>query len=416
MFHEFKALFLKKWYVAYCVLLLAVFIKQFLDNAVLVDSTEYLNSTSNWLKTGFPDSCASSCDHWLHQTRRTIGYPLLLMVLNGIPWLVLIVQIAIAAWIPLLLTRVAVAMDLDEKATNTAGWLMVLYPLQFYYTGLLMPEIWCQFFIVLAVLAYLKKYWFALGIWVLVLVALKPVFIILLLFLIVLFRKDPKKRWALLLPLLFVVIISQWNYRQTGVRHYSSIAVENGFEYNMKAILNKTMSEASLIDFQHQSDSMLNHMGFKQRYHWMKNLTRDALIEFPVVYAGLHLKGSLLALIDPGRYDLVAFFKIKNTTGWMQVKNQSKWKQIVGSQPIWVLTYMGIFAFLAACKLFLVLNAFFRNRKKWQFYFLLFILFIGVTGPVGSARYLFPFMPIIALMAAEGWHNIIKMYGKNSSH
>jgi hypothetical protein len=121
------------------------------------------------------------------------------------------------------------------------------------------------------------------------------------------------------------------------------------------------------------------------------------------LYTWLHLKGALLATVDPGRYDLIAFLKLPEGTGFMGAKKEGGFIEKIAAQPLPVLLYMVLFMFANILRWMLAAFALLRSFRKWILLFVFVLVFVGITGPVGSARYLFPFIPLICLMASHGW-------------
>ena len=209
--------------------------------------------------------------------------------------------------------------------------------------------------------------------------------------------KNKQRTW-LLLPIAMVFLVSWLNFRQTGIIHYTSMPVTNAFEYNIRNLIKETSSE----DYYHAAALKMDSMDFSGKYLFMQNETQKAIRLSPFKYAYLHLLGACKALIDPGRYDLVAFFKLSQGKGFMSNNAIGAW---VSQHPlIWV--YMVLFALLAFIKTILAVVAVFKPiQHKWILLFPLLYTLL-VVGPVGCARYLLPVMPIMIVLAAIGWNSL----------
>jgi hypothetical protein len=388
-------------YRLFLLLLAAGFLKQLADYAVLIDSNEYLQAAHNLLN-GHWSACGTllPCGaHWLEVTRRTPGYPLLILLTGFSPMLLIALQIIAAALVPIWSIRLLNNITKAAKAQQILMIAFLLYPLQFFYSNLLMPEIWVQW-ILLCTMVYLSERNFRpLPFLISALILLKPVFILLIPLSIYLLFKPHKYRLFQLLPVLFFLALSYYNFMQTGWFHYSSMAVENAYEYNMRAVMNRVNSAEETNILLRTWDGRLPGLNYAERATFMQRISREKIGGHFLLYSYLHVRGSLAALLDPGRYDLVAFLRLPEGSGFMGIKNPS-----YGLPPISMLVYMGIFLLWRVFLLAMVLR-FLLINSDWKFLFLLFPVFflIAAAGPVGSARYLFPAAPLIFVMAAAGF-------------
>lgn len=383
-------------YRLYALLLLAAWVKQLIWPVWLIDSREFAQAALN-LWNGHWSACGDlmPCgQHWLEATRRTPGYPLL-MALTVHPVLLGFLQLLPGLAVPVL------AHKLSGGSLRLIALLFLLYPLQFFYAAWPMPEIWVQYLLLWAVLSWKQRKWQRIPFLLSGLILLKPVFI-LLLPLVVYFTIQVKgpKRWIQLLPIALVLLVSGFNQYRTGWFHYSSMGVENPFEYNHRAVLNRVNTMAEIAELSQRHDSLLLRMDYQQRAEFMQRQTREKLLAHPLLYGWLHLKGGLAVLLDPGRYDLLAFLKVEAGSGFMGIKGNSSsyWQQ-----PWPILVYLVFFVLLRSIVLLLALRGLIKgceNAETWII-FLLVLMFCAVAGPVGSARYLFPVAPLLFVLAAR---------------
>lgn len=388
-------------YRVFLLLLLAGFCKQMLHYTALIDSAEYLQAAHNlqhghWSVCGQLLPCGT---HWLEATRRTPGYPLFIMLSAYLPLLFIAVQLIPAALVPVWSIRLLKQFSRNAKSQQLLMAAFLLYPLQFFYSNLLMPEIWVQW-LLLCCLVYLCEKQYSLLPWLIsALILLKPVFIIFLPLCFLFMIKAPKQRMLQLLPLLVFLLISTYNKRQTGWFHYSSMAVENAYEYNIRAVMNRVNSAKEIDSLLHNWDEHLHGLNYAERAAFMQHISREKISAHLMLYLYLHARGALAVLLDPGRYDLVAFFRLNEGSGFMDIKKQSR-----GLPPVPVLLYMGIFLLWRLLLLVLVLRLLLH---QWQGRLVLLLLpvllLMAAAGPVGSARYLFPVAPLIFVMAAAGF-------------
>jgi hypothetical protein len=385
-------------YQIYLVLLLLAFGKQCFYPAELVDSGEYRNAAINLLAGNGWSACLPNdvCDQLsLPETRRTPGYPILIGI-TGITGILMLIQTLLAACIPFLMHKLLVKMG-KESCFKMAMMLLLLYPLQYCYSAMLMPEIICQVLVLCLIIAWIEMRWMRVSILITLLLLLKPVFMPWAwLVLVAKFWIKNKQRTWLALPIAVVFLVSWLNFRQTGLIHYTSMPVTNAFEYNIRNLTQETSSE----NYYHAAALKMDSMDFSGKYLFMQNETGKAIRLSPIKYAYMHIFGAFKTLIDPGRYDFVAFFRLPQGNGFMRNNGIGAW---ASQHPlIWV--YIILFALLAFIKTSLAFFAVFKPmRYKWILLFpVLYTLLI--VGPVGSARYLLPVMPIMILLAAIGWN------------
>ena len=385
-------------YQIYLVLLLLAFGKQCFYPAELVDSGEYRNAAVNLLAGNGWSACLPNdvCDQLsMPETRRTPGYPILIGI-TGFTEILLLIQIILAACIPFLMKKLLVKMG-KESCFNIAMLLLLLYPLQYFYSAMLMPEMLCQVLVLYLIIAWIDKRWMRVSMLITLLLLLKPIFMpwAWLVLVVKFWIKNQQRTW-LALPIATVFLVSWLNYRQTGIIHYTSMPVTNSFEYNIRNLTKETTSE----NYYNAAALKMDSMRFSEKYRFMQSETHNAIRMTTLKYAYLHILGSFKALIDPGRYDLIAFFKLPQGSGFMQNSGGGVW---ASQHPlIWV--YVVLFAFLAFIKTILAVFAVFKpiHHKFLLLFPLLYTLL--VVGPVGSARYLLPVMPIMIVLAAVGWN------------
>lgn len=387
-------------YRAYVLLLLAALIWQCFRPTLLIDSREYLNAARNLLRTGLPDSCLvpESCDLLLPETRRTPGYPGIILATFRVP-LLLILQTLMAALVPVLMLRIANALQLGNRAQMVMLWLLLVYPLQYYYAPMLMPEIWVQFALLFGLWGWVSGRQYLVPLCIAALVLLKPVFLPAAVLCILLIFKLPfRQKWVSVLPLAVVLLVSGHHARKTGVFHYTSIGAVNAYEYNIRPLVKLSVSDDQ---YYRRQDSIMQSMNFTGRYNHIKSRTAYWLKAYPLQYAWLHVRGGLMALMDPGRYDCVAFFGLKSGPGFMNIREKGGWAAL-NSQPFWMLAYLAVFTLLALIRTGLALLAVFRRFRSVIVLLIPVVYILALTGPVGSSRYLMPVAPMLFILAGMG--------------
>jgi len=388
-------------YRLYTLLLLLAWLKQLIWPVWLIDSNEFAQAALNLLN-GHWSACGDMLpcgQHWLEATRRTPGYPVL-MALTVHPALLGFLQLLPALAVPVL------AQKLSGGHLRWIVLLFLFYPLQFFYTAWPMPEIWVQWLLLWALLSWKERQWQRIP-WLLsALLLMKPVFILLLpLVVYFMVKTHGLQRWMQLLPLAMVLIVSGINQQQTGWFHYSSMGTENAYEYNLRALMNTVNTEAEIAQLNQRYDGLLQAMDYRKRAAFMQQKTRAKILAHPLLYGWLHVKGSAAVLLDPGRYDLLAFLRVESGSGFMGIKEKGKayWQQ-----PWPVLVYLAFFIVLRLMVLILAFYGALQGYRQTHVWVMLFIiaLFCAVAGPVGSARYLFPVAPLLFVLAARGFDAI----------
>lgn len=390
-----------RMYRGYAVLLLLAWIKQLFWPVWLIDSREFAQAALN-LWNGHWSACGEMLpcgQHWLEATRRTPGYPLL-MALTAYPALLGLLQLLPALSVPVIVQR------LSGVKLGYVLLLFILYPLQFYYTAWPMPEIWVQWLLLWGIASWQQGAWFRIP-WIIgALVLLKPVCMLLLPVSLYLFiRTRGGKRWMQLLPVLLLALVSLVNQQRTGWLHYSSMGVENAWEYNRRALLNRVNTATEIAQLDSRYAALLERMTYRQRAQWMQQQTTEKIMAHPGLYAWLHTKGSMAVLLDPGRYDLFAFLGVASGKGFMGIKETGA---AYFQQPWPVLLYLGFFILLRLVVLCLACSGIWRYRMEADTWVLLGLtaLFCFVAGPVGSARYLFPVAPLLYTLALRGLQRV----------
>lgn len=387
-------------YGLYLLLLMLVLCKQWISPAELVDTGEYRNAAHNISNGLCWSACLPSdiCNQLsLPETRRTPGYPLLIALFHYSN-LLLLFQIILASLVPKLMHTILLKIG-KTYCFKTSLVLLLLYPLQFYYAAMLMPDILCQVMLLCLLIAFIEKRWVRFSLFISALLLLKAVFMPLawLAFGGLWFLKTKQKYW-LVLPSVVVVFISWLNLRQTGVFHYTSMPVTNAFEYNIRNLVKGDALGEEL--YYKIAARKMDSMKFSGKYKFMQAETQKAIRLSLLKYAYLHVLGSAKALLDPGRYDMVAFFQLPQGRGFMDNSSSGFW----ASQPPAFWLYIILFTLLALLKICLSIFAIFKNiTHKWILIFSV-IYTLALIGPVGSARYLMPVMPILIILASTGWN------------
>ncbi|MCB0450240.1 MAG: glycosyltransferase family 39 protein [Confluentibacter sp.] len=294
---------------------------------------------------------------------------------------------------------------------------------QFVYSNYLMSEILLQFLIVL--LCYLfhaivtEKKWQYLVCFQAVIILLfltKPVFYLFVvpnLVLSVWFTKHIKNAYLYaFLPIIACVLYMNWNYQRTGSFEFSSIQNINLKNYNLYYFNVNKYGEAYAQEVNSKISAIANAKNtYAEQQKAIKEQSISYLKKDGLEYAFMHLKGSLRIFFDPGRFDIHNFFELKNT-GEMGFLNQLNKNGIGGAlnyfknQPLLVIVLIPILLLFNVFKLIGFVLFWVRHYKTapalYWFMLLIILYIVGLTGPIGAARFLVPILPMYLLFATSG--------------
>jgi hypothetical protein len=389
---------------AYKVYVLCVILalgKQMFSYTELIDSREYLCAAKSVFMSQVPDSCLDNLQgHQLPQTRRTVGYPFLIYITGAVPLLLIALQSLISLLLPVLAKSTLSLLTAAKRPHALLQWLMLLSPLQFFYTGFLMPEIWTEFLLLLLLYLYLKDNVLGMMLCLSALILLKPVFILLLFIATAFAFFGIRRRWILLLSWIPVLIAGFLHYQKWDLWHYSSVAVENKWSYNQRVALESAMEPTKVDSFYLAQDKVLLNLDYKHKSHYMDSLANINISTHLKGYFSSHIKGCVKMLFDPGRYDFVAFMALPEGQGFMQANGLNSIADAFKRQSPIVWLYLVLFCLVGLVKWIYFISGVRKQPRLGLTLLAIMVIFIGVTGPVGSARYLLPFLPWIAIMAS----------------
>ncbi len=398
-------------YWVYTAIAILALSKQLYQESILIDSIEYLKKSHflfvNWFEVNVPQ------ERILEPLRRTIGYPFVLFCLKYNHLGMYFLQLLLTLMIPILMHQLTLRLNYFKQIWNISMLILITFPLQFYYSAFLMPEIWVQFFLLLWVLSIFEGHKILGPICLTVLILFKPVFIILLPIPILLaLNKSRKISFFDGFPILVISCFLLLNKYQYGVYAYSSVGYTNAYDYNRKKYLLVKTNDVNKVDKLYEKESQeinqYKRTDFEGIIEYLNAKTTPILLD--PVYWLVHIKGTLATYFDPGRYDAMVFFNWDKTSGFMGVNNGHSQKHL----PLYQWVYIGFFAILSLLKMGLSLFALFQWRGYGEIRLMVvIILFLTfMAGPVGSARYLMPLYPILAYLGALGYFSMRKQLSK----
>ena len=386
-------------------------IKQLYQYSELIDVQEYQKMGhlifQNWIKSHIP------FDRFLEPMRRTILYPFIWKLSCFNIYIMLLFQLLASLSIPLAIYRLVNLFNFHTKQFQIAMYVMITFPLQFYYTGFLMPDLLSQVFLIWMMVFYFEGKYKWVPLFLTLLILLKPVFITFSLFPFFLFLlKSYRLTIFDILPLITILLICSFNFYQYRIFLYSSITTTNPYDYNRKMLLKETLTDDQVDSVYAFENNELVGMypNLAKQKSTMDSLVAQSILNQLKPYLFLHIKGSLITLIDPGRYDAMVFLNWNKSAGLMGVNDGNPNK----NKSIFEYIYIVFFLLLQMAKLIFVFLGVY-HLKRYQIVIKSFIVIVFLSflaGPVGCARYLLPTYPLFAYLASLGFVCLLRKFPK----
>ncbi len=383
------------------VILISFAIKQSVEPHNILDSSEYLIASKQLFAKNSIYSTYKPIDLLYFVHRRTPLYPLLIFLGGYTFILASFIQFISCIYIPFGINQFIKKFGIDLNP-NTFAYFMFLisWPLFSYYGVMAIPEIISTALLVL--LLNSTGHTVGLSLIFTALIALKPVFLVLFPVLLI-YNFDIKSIWMWLLPIFFVMFWMNKSKSILGFSTYSTIAVTNPYDYNRKILLSKIYNNHQLDSIYQLELEQINTLNSpKTVSDFMSQKVIESIKTHPIKYAFLHIKGALVTLIDPGRYDAMVFWNWHKTAGFMGVNDGN----LKSERRLGEWAYILFFALMNSLKLVFIFvgsyHAMFIRKIKVSYYlFALSLVYLSTIGPVGSARYLIPFYAVFAVFG--GW-------------
>ena len=133
-----------------------------------------------------------------------------------------------------------------------------------------------------------------------------------------------------------------------------------------------------------------------------QQVIRRVVMKNPLSVLGIHFRGLVVGLLDPGRYDAWSFLGASGDMGVMKALNEGRWPT---GASLGGLVYMLLGSVLNLAFLFFIIRGLQPQLgyRQHLFFGLFCLLWLGVVGPVASARYTLILYPLLALWFADGW-------------
>ena len=413
MVFQIKKVYSNPWSKSYLILVTAFVLWHLLNPKELLDTTEYIQYGAYFF--GEETSFTSVDGYWMGFARRTPLYPFILWLTNK--YALVFLQWGISITLPALIFR---HFALESETPQSTKWFWIVcgvFPLQYFYAGFLMPEMWAELGVAIWLIALKNRRFVTVGLASAFLILLKPIFIFLTLlnFVISVVHYIKERRFVTtsvswVSPLIAILFLLFWN-QSNGYSGISSVGTTNAYDYNRYMLLKAEkggLYADSLYRLEARSLASMSNREMAKG-EWMINAFYQSVFDYPMTYIWIQIKGMFRMFMDPGRYDAMVFFNWPETKGLLHVKSSDK----QGSIPLYQWIYIGFFAMLSLLRLGLlwfgvrVLDI----KKAWMWAALFFIMgYTVLIGPVGTARYLVPLFPIIWVFS---WFGIKKILNEN---
>jgi len=377
----------------------------------LADSSEYL-STSELIKSGKYFLIISDPHNAEIATKRPFLYPFFLLI-NSFSNLkfVLFIQTLFGIFNFYIILRCLKKLNITLPYYSVL--IVLLTPSIFIYTQLVMSEWLVLTFFMLLLFVFSHEFtfkrFFFIQILTVALTATKPVFFPIiyfnLLYFSIFFYKKKVFSIYLFLPIIFLFSYLKFNNYRTGFTHFSSIENINLIDYNLyyfkSNLENKELAD-KWKDSIYQEGSKLKTYVAKNEFYKYAALTEIKSNFFQ--YSWYHFYTSIRGMIDPGRFDLMTFFKQENgQEGLIEILNSNKpFATLLNNKNVWVYIFLVPIFVIQLIKFSCF--AFFIYQKKnklfsYKFYpILVLLLYVFLTGPVNCSRLMMPMQGLLIII------------------
>lgn len=386
-------------------------------NYFLPDSYEYLEVAK--LINNFSYFTAHSEIELI--TKRPFIYPFFLSFFVKLsPFLILLFQTLISYFSVYVFFKILKKLKIE--ITFLLVVLLFLTPSIFIYSQLIMSE-----WIVLLLLNILtlillepftNKNFILIQTITLLLAFTKPVFYpfiyINFLFFTFYFIKNKTFSIWLFFPILILQLYLFHNEQKSGIKHFSSIENYNLINYNLYYFKSSTLGKEE-ADKWHKSvyeNKKYINKNFKEQNIYLKKVGYIEIKNNLFSYSFYHLKTAIRGAFDPGRFDLMTFFKKEDgKQGFLEILNGNESIQSLLKDKMIVILFLLIPVFLLnILKFFYFIKHLVKNKHSVFIYYIFILIAynILITGPVNSSRYMMPFQMILLCFALKEFQKSLK--------
>jgi hypothetical protein len=359
-----------------------------------------------------------------------------LQLISGNIFLLLFIQNLLSIFNLWLVYQFALEQGCDRRRSGIVIILgTMFYPAQMIHANFVMTEIIFQTLllgIVLSLIRFMLQPSWKRSVDIAILLSLclltKPISLFLpaIALVLMIWKVYANAQWKYLFPLLFTAAVFHGiclkNEHATGYYHYASIKSVNQLKYNARYTLVNAKGEAYadsvIADIMNGANAKTI---YGERLEFMNSGANQIILNYPLDFAQLYLKGVVAFFIDPGRFDLYHFFAVEETVGAgfmheVNTRGFSALKDLIGQAPLLILFLL----FINLCWNLIVAGAliYFLCIKRIPFIIRVVVFFIvmyiaAATGPVGVSRYRVPVYPELLLAAVFACHYLLVSKKKN---
>jgi len=402
------------------------FLKQcFFPNLLTLDSDDYILLAENINNLGVPYSGKIGLSDTIQNLNnkglfasRPILYSLFLTLTGGVGlslYLSLLVQNILSCFSIFFIEKIFVSRGF--KINFKWAFLgLIFFPTLWIYANWIMAETVFMFLLCLSLYFLLsKRKQYVLSATFLSLAMLtKPVLVFVIFIWCVIFlwyalkKKKPMLLALSLIPLITVLLQIAMNYHYTKAVIVSSMPGINLVQYNAYFTLSKKYGADSAgrwVDHMDRAGvSLEKSTDFKTAYNFKKDNAIKVVLTNWQTYFVIHSLGSSRWFFDPGRFDVLNFFKLyaedgnegwtrtfyaKGVTGVYERMKSENMLLLISILLIFLWNFVRMARLLWASK----------HLKNDSFLFAVFVFlllyFAGTAGPVATARFLLPAFPVI---------------------
>ena len=377
-----------------------------------------------------------------NDSRRTPGYPLLLIpgvAFNNLIPITILIQILLSCATIYFVYLVCKLIFENKKIGIWAAFLYAIEPVSILFASRIATETFFTFSIMAFLYIFLKylknnstAYLIAASILLVISTLIRPIsfflpiYLTVIFFIITIVNSDKKKIIIHCILFIFIshALMGIWQIRNKMVDGFSGISNVSAFNlYYCNAASVKAKLENR--GYYEVRDSMLKtccedflalnpdktECSKKDLYKFWAEEGSKIILQNPVLYAKIHIKGIIRLMMDPGAtFYLTLFHKYPRIGGLLDtLENKGLFRSILflaKEKPtvFWSNLFLGIyllfFYFLAIFSLY--------SKKFWNNFSVLIIIYISLYfiilsgGPGGIHRFRHPIMPIICIISAYG--------------
>ena len=371
---------------------------EYLEVGKLINNFSYFKNSSNFELT----------------TKRPFVYPFFLSFFVNLPAIIIISIQTIVSFFSIFVFF-KILKKLEIKISNLLVVFLFLTPSIFIYTQLIMSEWIVLLFLNILTLVLLepfsKRNFIIIQLLTVLLAFTKPVFYPFIYINFIFFAYYLIKNKTFSLWLFFPIIVLQLylfhNEQKSGFKHFSSIENYNLINYNLYYFKASKLGKVEADNWQkevYKSDNYVNK-NFKEQNIYLKKVGLSEIKNNFLSYSYYHFKTSIRGIFDPGRFDIMTFFKKEDgKQGFLEILNGNKSIQSLFNDKMFIVILFLIPIFFINILKYFYFSKFVIKNKHSNLIWYLFILFtynVFISGPVNSSRYMMPFQMIVICFALK---------------